>query len=78
MTIASELYNIFKYLTPENFQTFLFNYTDKILLEHQCLNRTFTNTSISSIEVDTYIFKDNSSISITTRGGKKIIESFNA
>lgn len=78
MTIASDLYKISKYLTPENFQTFLFNYTNKILVEHQCLNRTFTNNSCYPVEVDTYIFKDNSSISITTREGKKTIELFNA
>ena len=78
MSIASDLYNISKYLEPENFQTFLFNYTHKVLSEHQRLNRIFTNTKNSPVEVDTYIFKDNSSISITTCKGKKTIELFNA
>ena len=75
MSIASDLYNISKYLEPENFQTFLFNYIHKVLSEHQRLNRNFTN-NISPIEVDTYIFKDSSSISITTYKGKKTIELF--
>lgn len=74
MTIASDLYSISKYLEPENFQTFLFNYTHKVLFEHQRLNRIFTNNNSSPIEVDTFIFKDNSFISVTTCKGKKTIE----
>lgn len=73
MSIATDLYSASKHMDASDFHSILYNYSTKVLKEHQRLIRHFKNGD-PTIEMDVYIFKDDSSIKLISCKNKNTIE----